>query len=422
MITTSVCPYFALIATLLWGVPSKADSLILGVVNRSATGGRASFIADAQRALNTLPPGCRAETALEPDGVFGKNTRAAIKKAASCPEIQSRLEAGSDAHRGFLTEGLWKILFPRRVVPTVHERAMVVVLTNEGTDYDHAEWNFCQSKPVYDPRRGQPICYSNDPSSFLTWGPRGATAGHGKEVQQIVKAVDSGTVTRQLVDSAFRTQASSVRRLLALSDEDTKHYLCMIWLDPVTRSQWVEGFSRFGRNLQVRRVYDVVYGSEEFDGGKIKSYYKLYAELGLVPSEVDYGLFVDRATHMGGVTDRVFAVAKRQAAGLTNAALRRWMALNFRPSNQHGDRLGRDVVFYVDDLGSALSEEERTAWVSRNATRASEYGLRSSVSAPIFKTNPNPYPKPQSDLSQMLTEAERERCPSAVLSPKLPLN
>lgn len=410
---------FAAMALFCLTVPLTADSLILGVANRNAIGGRTGFVADVQRAINGLPPNCRAME-LEPDGIFGKNTRAAISKAAVCPEIQSRYKSGPDEQKGFLTEGLWKALFPGRSVPTIHERAMVLVLTHEGTDYDHAEWNFCQSKPTYDPGSGQPLCYSNDPASFVTWGPRGATAGHGKEIQQIVNAIDSDSNTRNVLESAFGVQTNSVRRLLALSDEEVEHYLCMIWLNPVARLQWLQGFSRFGLDSHVRGVYDAVYGSAEFDGGKIERYYRLYAELGLIPSEVDYGFFVDRATHMGGLTDSVIAKAKKEAVGLTNAEFRRWLALNFRPARQRSDRLGRDVVFYVDDLGPDLAQEERTAWVSRSATRASEYGLRTTIATPIFKSNPTPYPKPQRDLAQSLTEAERALCPPAVLRPERP--
>jgi hypothetical protein len=46
------------------------------------------------------------------------------------------------------------------------------------------------------------------------------------------------------------------------------------------------------------------------------------------------------------------------------------------PSTQQVDRLGRNVVFYVDGLGEeALPPEERTAWSNRTGLRASDCGL-----------------------------------------------
>jgi hypothetical protein len=97
--------------------------------------------------------------------------------------------------------------------------------------------------------------------------------------------------------------------------------------------------------------------------------------------------------------------------------LRRWLALNFRPKNQRTDRLGRDVVFYIDALealGQNLTPEERTAWNGRNPIRSSDAGLSDSVQLAEFHALEFKYQAPPHG-TEHLADAERGACPAAIL-------
>jgi len=398
-----------------------ADPIIARYSGAALHGGKFGYLAEVQSKLNQRPVECKPAPTLVADGQFGPKLRDAIKRVASCPDVQNSLPPDSEARNGALTDAFWAILFPSRSKPSVYERAMALVLTQEATDYDHAEWNFCQSRPLYNPPQGQTTCYSNDPTSFLTWGPRGATAGGGGEVQRILYAVDSDPNMKAIVDDSFKSTSADVRRLVRLDAKEAGPFLCKIWINPQLRQQWKDGFALFGASPQVRLVYDAFYASSTSDGGKIAQFYRLYASAGIVPTEVDYGFMIDRATQFSGPGANTIAAAtaamKSRGARTTPAELRRWLALNFRPSNQRTDRLGRDVVFYIDALeasGQSLTPEERTAWIGRNPIRSNDAGLSDSVQlaefhAPEFKYQPLPRG------TEHLTDAERGACPAAIL-------
>lgn len=401
---------------------SAADPVIARYDGVTLRGGKFGYLAEVQKALNQLPLACRPTQQLSTDGQFGPGMRTAIVKATACPSFRN-LAADSAARQGALTEAFWSVLFPGRDKPSVHERAMAIVLTQEATDYDVAEWNICQSRPAYNPTQGQPVCFSNDPHSFLTWGPRGATAGNGAEIQQIVFAIDSDPSTKAILDSSFGSTASLVRRLTRLNASDTERFLCTAWLDPQSRQDWKSGFALFGASPQVIRVYETVYASSAYDGGKIAQFYRLYQQAGITPSEVDYAFMVDRATQSSAPSKQIMVAAQaamaNAGANATPAALRRWLALNFRPAPQSADRLGRDVVFYVDAFEQNLSLEEQSAWKKRNPIRSSDAGLTDSVPLANFQAPKLAYQAPPRG-SESLTQAERAACPAAVLNPKAP--
>jgi hypothetical protein len=398
-----------------------ADPIIARYGGTVLQDGKFGYFAEVQNRLNQLPVECKPVTPLAGDGQFGTKMRDAIKRAASCRDVQNSLPPDSEARNGALTEALWAILFPARSKPSVYERAMTVVLTQEATDYDHSEWNFCQSRPLYNPAIGQITCHSNDPTSFLTWGPRGATAGGGREVQRILYAVDHDPNMKAIVDDSFKATSADVRRLARLDAKDVGIFLCRVWIDPQMRQQWNDGFAQFGSSPQVRWVYDALYASSASDGGKIEQYFRLYASAGIVPTEVDYAFMIDRVTQFSGPGASTIAAAtmamKSHNAGATSAELRRWLALNFRPSNQRTDRLGRDVVFYIDALEashSILTQEERTAWKGRNSIRSNDAGLSDSVKLAEFHASEFRYQAlPRG--TEYLSETERGACPAAIL-------
>lgn len=434
--------YKALILLLFVAAASTAaqaaDDAILSVFRDGSTmlrAGKWSYVAAVQARLNELGEGCRPVPGIGADGEFGPGTRAAVKKAvgAGCAAIGGggSIPADSAARsEGAITAGLWHALFPDRAAPGVYERAMAIVLTYEATDFDRAEWNFCQNRPRYDPAAGQPVCFTNDPRSFLTWGPRGATAGHGAEVQQVLHVLNTSgdAAARALLDDAFGNagRAAAVRRLLALNASDTERFLCGVWLDPAERAAWKSGLAKLGASEASRRVYEAVYAASDFDGGKIASYYRMYARAGLTVSEVDHGFMVDRATHMSGPSPATIELAVRAmdvlgSGGKSGAQLRLWLMRNFRPGNpeQRADRLGRDVAFVLDALEGSLTEAEKQAWRSRGKLRASEAGLREDAAMPGFTAPPLSFSKPPRG-TLTLTEAERARCPAAILNPQAP--
>ena len=186
------------------------------------------------------------------------------------------------------------------------------------------------------------------------------------------------------------------------------------------RQQWKDGFARLGTSPQVQRVYDALYGSAASDGGKIAQFYRLYASVGMVPTEVDYAFMIDRATQFSGPGATTIAAAtaamKTRGAGANPGELRRWLALNFRPSNQRTDRLGRDVVFYIDAMeasGQSLTAEEKSAWTGRNAIRAKDAGLSDAVPAAEFHAQQFAFavmPRGTERLTEANAAPVRRRC------------
>lgn len=371
-------------------------------------------VARAQQAIEARLKACGAPTSLGAYGWFGPKTRQAIIKLAACPGVAAALPADSTARTGDLTQALWAAVVGGPE-PDLSARALSLTLSFEDTDYTRAEWNFCQSKPLYDPVLGEGVCYSNDRKSYVTWGPNGATAGHGREIQYVLSRVGDPA----LVASSFAEEAPAVLRLLLLPEggRATEIYLCGIWAEPARREAWRAGFRRFGAAAAVRQAYGELYRSTSFDGGKIAAFHKAYEDRGLTVTEIDFAFFVDRAAHTSVAYDAVFAALQ---PGLTNAEARRRIAQQLRPGNpdQKRDRLGRDVAYYVDAFPAAgLTPDERSAWDDRGRRRASDVGLSDERAAPAFSPGPA---IPALPATASLTPAEIAACPAAVLDTQPP--
>ncbi len=67
----------------------------------------------------------------------------------------------------------------------------------------------------------------------------------------------------------------------------------------------------------MEHVYDAVYTSSGYDGGKIAQFYRPYEEAGIVLTEIDYAFMVDRATQSSAPGKQTIAAAK---AGTTSPA------------------------------------------------------------------------------------------------------
>src|SRR4029077_18251225 len=124
-------------------------------------------------------------------------------------------------------------------IPDARERAVAMTLTFEGTDFDRMEWNY----PIH-----------GDEQSVLTWGPFGATAGWGAEVQMVLRNIDVADAS--LVDRAFGRERGAVRRLMSASGSQAFNLLRPVFQDPVRRERWRDGFAALGAEAPVREAYE----------------------------------------------------------------------------------------------------------------------------------------------------------------------
>ncbi|PVH27339.1 hypothetical protein [Pararhodobacter oceanensis] len=387
-----------------------------------------------QTALNAALETCEMELRVETDGAFGFGTRAAIRQLTSCDDIRAQLPRNSAARDGAVTRALWQALLPERPVPGPYQRMQAILQAFEDTPFQApAQWNFCQNAPVYDPQEDQLDCYSNDSSSYLTWGPHGATAGWGQELLIILAQVDAQHSA--LIDAAFGDEAAAVRRSTHLGrrlhpvldrevidDSEVERYLCSVFIDPARREIWAEGFANLAASAQVREIYTALFRANNFDGGKIFTLLRAWRSVGLEPTEIDFGFFMDRAAHSSVRFSTYIAALERIRArngGFPSPAeIRRQISRDIRPRNreQRLQRLGRDVAFYYDALQAELNTYERRAWRNRGRRRAAAIGLSDDRPAPEIAFVPNLIWTP--DGSAPLTAEERDICPEVVLNPR----
>lgn len=367
------------------------------------------------------------------DGSFGPATQRALLSLLASPRFADLKPKGRDVR---ISASLWKRLLPGVPLPTVDQRIETLVLTYEATPYEgEAQWNFCQNS-LSSQRRTNLRCVSNDPTSYLTWGPRGATAGGGREIQGVLIAVEGQAP--ELIDEAFADEAPAVRRFLELGEKrdaparlDTEIYLCGIWIDAARASKWSSGFARLGTQPLVRSTYLDLYRSANFDGAKVQAFARLYSLLGRTLTELDLAFITDRATHTSGVfaknkrtnsSDAIatVALAVRQSVGDTVTAkpweVRRALSRILATTNQQADRNGRDVVFFVDGAEVAgLTVSERENWMRRGPRRAADVGLgddrAANWSGPSQQTFSTRRPN-----AAALTDVERQACPLWVLN------
>lgn len=382
--------------------------------------GKYGKVAQMQAALNTALAACDSEERVAVDGVLGGQTVRAWRRLATCPTFEGTAIA-ADLADGTFTAEAWNAII-QKPLPTVRERAMALVLAFEATDYGDAEWNFCQNRPRYAPPV-QPICYSNDQRSFITWGPHGATAGHGAEVLAILSLIDDHDA--QAISSAFGAEADAVRVATGLDNQHDnsplERFLCGVWIDPARRSAWKEGFARLGAMELVRATYDEVYDGRNFDGGKVQAFLRAWTSAGLSPTEIDLAFFIDRAVHMSISETQIRDVLTEiltETPKASPAEIRRALSSAVRPANQRKDRLGRDAAFFVD--GVDLGAEEKSAWHQRGARRASDVGLSDDRAAPQFAVGPDLDWTPASSVTP--DESELGACPPGVLDPSQPPN
>jgi hypothetical protein len=385
--------------------------------------GRYGPVAQVQEKANSALVACGHSAPLTVDGQFGPGTRTALATLATCPAFAPILTGDTEARAGTLTAPYWTALVGG-APPDVDARARTLMLTYEDTDYIRMEWNFCQSKPRYNPAGGAKTCFSNDPRSYLTWGPNGATGGGGREVQLILQAIDAASPDK--LATSFGSEQDAVRRMFKMldrtADRTLETYLCGVWANPSRREAWKTGFQTIGRVAAVRATFDNLYKSASLDGGKIRTFMNAYAANGRVPTEIDYAFFKDRSAHTSPELTPIrnaIADVLRTDPQAPAWKVRRAIALKVRPTAQRTDRLGRDVAFYIDGATlTGLSAEERQAWTGRGKLHASDVGLSDSRSFATFTPGPTIVTTIANPAT--LTSAERAACPAAVLATQRP--
>jgi peptidoglycan hydrolase-like protein with peptidoglycan-binding domain len=329
----------------LFQLPESAESALQG--------SRFGTLADFQQALSGAVQS-HGNVALKADGVLGPKTRLAVA------EYRKFGRSGGLV----IDEHLWQELLPRVAPPGVHERAFVLSLSHEGTDYDQIEWNY----------------ETNDDASALTWGPYGATAGHGNEIRGILRRINE--IHPDLLDSIFGDEYPAVKKLLAAPASQGYKILKPVYSDAARREKWKQLFATLGAQPEAREAYEWY----AFDSGLwlVPPMKQLYS---LLPShlgtEIDYAYFLDLGIQLGGFDPRKIeqvqrAIAAAQGTHRLAPAERRQIISRVLLLSvaQRQDRMGRNVCYFIDGLGKKrLSVAEWKAWGQRSGLRASDCGL-----------------------------------------------
>ena len=384
-----------------------------------------------------VPPG------EQPNGKVGRETRQGIRRALACPTLRQVPES-SPAREGILTESVWRAVMGDEPLPTVRDRADALVLSFESTDFGELpEWNFCQDNIPSLPRQSDRwasdfVCYNaGDPCAFLTWGPRGATAGLGREIQLILSMIWKENPA--LIERAFGAEAGNLQRFFRLkgggnkgcyAETPLKRFLCAIWMDPTRSTRWENALVELGQVPVARDAYARLYAMREFDGEKLRTFFELWQKLGLTPSEIDYAFFMDRITHLGGppegggltVVEALTACMREEHSAISvNGAARRCLARLQPHETQPDYRLGRDVAYYLEAYGrGALSQSEIQTWANYVPLSAI-HTFNLSDEKPAQREDATSLSTLGSDLalpdSSDLAPIDLGDCPATVISP-----
>lgn len=433
---------FWLAATPAAGADPAGAAVVLDARRYEIFAGRHSPFATFQARLREKLDACGRQDVeigprgAPPSGRLGPETVEAIKALVDCGGVNEARNTAL-ASQGVLTEAVWRDVMGDIPVPDARARAHTLVLSFEGTDFgDVPEWNLCQDGMRQGPR-GRIACFnSSDPCSYLTWGPRGATAGSGREIQYILAAIDQQNPA--LLKSAFGSEYATLKRFYRAKSGSRatctgpiplKILVCSIWATPERRSAWERALQTLGGDRTVREIYDQLYAAQEFDGFKMKAFFQLWNELQLPPSEVDYAFFLDRITHIGGpptpaadlaASMRTCIAGERDAIS-SHGAARRCLARMQQHATQPDYRTGRDVAYYLDAYREGgIPEQEIKLWAAYMPLSAvHNFGLRDDrpahlADAPSLRQLSMELP-PEAD-GQVLP-SEIARCPVSVLTP-----
>lgn len=324
-------------------------------------------IADFQRALDLALLSCGKPGIGGADGKFGNRTRDGIVRLLNCASFADLTLAPDHPQYGAIDSALWKRLLPNSAPPTIPERAFALSLTHEATDYDRIEWNYGTA----------------DDASALTWGPYGATVGYGHEVRAILKKLQADEP--KLLKDAFGEELSTLHQLLASTGEQGYAVLKPVYADQRRRTTWRRALAAVGATDAGRRAYEwYAFESGRWLTPNLRRLYALLPDDARAATEVDYAFFLDLAIQCSVTQERIQAARaaieweeSRLRRSMTPAERRRtigrvWSDAVGRWSR---DRMGRNVVFYVDAMRQSLASDELSAWKWRTGRAASQYGL-----------------------------------------------
>jgi hypothetical protein len=321
-----------------------------------------------QRALKEKLNVC-GKAGIGVDGKFGKNSRDGVIRLLSCPGFENLSVDTNHPLYGTIHSMLWKRLLPDTGSPTVHERAFALVHTHEGTDYDRVEWN-------YD---------TPDDASALTWGPFGATVGWGNEVRAIMIRVKEKNP--DLLRDLFGSEYLTASELMVQNPNNGYNLLKLVYSDLQRRQFWKDKLQALGALEPGRKAYDwYAFQSDEWLKPSLRRLYQLTPNAPSEATEIDYAFYLDLGVH-ASITQRRITGAKAAIEAekakigrpLSPAERRRVIGQYFAQQVMRKwkkDRMGRNVVFYVEGIGKDnLTDEEIDAWQQRTGRRTSDYGL-----------------------------------------------
>ena len=436
----------AVIVAFLSGAPavgeqagsSKPAALILFAGNQHIQIGPYSAFARFQGKFSDALKACKLDATAqqlsrEPAGMWSAITSIAIRNASRCKSLKSAPKNGA------LTTALWSEVMGGEATPSLKEKFAALTLTFEATGFDQKpEWNFCQDSPNPLAVAGAITataakCYNqSDPCSFVTWGPRGATAGQGREIQWVLANVIRRTPG--LVEYAFGAERENAQRFVGLlgpppesCDGSTplEHFMCAVWIDPDRRRMWEKALQSLGKQQSVRSVFDDVYARQEFDGYKLDAYFALWETLGVAPSEIDFAFFHDRSTQIGGPPEVIAGDLKKcldgEPAQVTrNAAARRCLARLHPHPTQPDDRYARDAAYYIDSYTpQRLTKAELRMWQRHIPLAAgAQFGLSDDarVRREDLVSDKTLDIEVPDFVGTLLTDAEKS-CPASILRP-----
>ena len=324
-----------------------------------------------QRALKEKLEAC-GEAGIGVDGKFGKNSRDGLIRLLSCPGFENLSVDTNHPLYGTVHAELWKRLLPQTPLPSAPERSFALVHTHEGTDYDRVEWNYGTA----------------DDASALTWGPFGATVGWGNEIRSIMIRVQEKNP--DLLADLFGDEFQTVSILMAEKPAEGYNLLKSVHSDLQRRQLWKEKLQALGAIEAGRAAYDWhAFQSDEWLKPNLRRLYQLIADAPSDATEIDYAFFLDLGAHASiskrrimGAKAAIEAEKAKFGRPLSSAERRRVIGQYFAGQVKRTwkkDRMGRNVVFYIDGIGQEnLTETEIDAWKKRTGRRAADYGLSDS--------------------------------------------
>ena len=347
-------------------------------------------IADLQNGLLTAASSCGINKSAIVLGQFRNSTSKLVRDVARCRKVPL-----GDTSGNTITEDFWRVVVGDVAPPDAAKRAWAMSFKFEGTDYDVIEFNVGTSDP-----------------GILTWGPLGATAGQAFQVQRIIAQIDA--VKPGLIGEAFGEEADQVRMFAAKrTTKSATDVISAVKAKPGRAAAWRKGFALLGSDRDARRIYDDLMSASATAGvpEAIADFTRAYWSHCMAPTEVDYGFFFDRAVQIDvkweivEAADAMVQQAEQRAGHKLSAPeRRRAFAANWAAGNRTyvGDRLARDVGYYVDAVGkdgltdasllalrtnstpaSPQLNDEYGKWIKRSGFKASYYGLSDDRVMPV---------------------------------------